>query len=84
MKGPGRPVIAKLFLGVAITVAAISAAAPTSANPGNPFNHLWMDSRCCTSAPAAVCHNSISGVQAGIHDGLNDMQSVPAPGGRPS
>jgi hypothetical protein len=77
-------VIAKLFLGVALATVAISAAAPTSADPGNPFNHLWMDSRCCTSAPAAVCHNGISRLQAGIHDGLIDMQSVPAPGGRPS
>ena len=76
--------IAKLFLGGAIAAAAISTAVPTSADPGNPFNHLYMDSQCSTPAPATVCHSGISQVQAGIQDGSRDMQSALSPGHRPS
>jgi hypothetical protein len=76
-------VIAKLLLGAAIAAAAISTAALASANPDNPFSHLWMDSGCSTPAPATTCHRGISHVQAGIQDGSNDMQSalsLPNPG----
>jgi hypothetical protein len=76
-------VIAKLLLGGVIAAAAISTAAPASANPDNPFSHLWMDRGCSTAAPATGCHRGISQVQAGIHDGSNDMESAlsfPNPG----
>jgi len=77
-------VIAQLFLSGAIAAVAMSAGAPTSADPGNPFNHLWMDSRCSTPAPATVCHSGISQVQAGIQDGSHDMQPDLSAGRRPS
>lgn len=76
--------VAKLFLGGAIAAAAIGTAAPTSAHPGNPFSHLYMDSQCSTPAPATVCHTDISQVQAGIQDGSHDMQSALSPAHRPS
>jgi hypothetical protein len=76
-------VIAKLLLGGAIAAAAISTAAPASANPDNPFSHLWTDNGCSTPAPATACHRGIAHIQAGIEDGANDMQnalSLPNPG----
>lgn len=83
-RASGRPMIAKLLLGGAIAAAAISAAAPASANPDNPFSHLWMDGQCSTSAPPTTCHRGISYVQAGIQDGSNDMQSALSPDLPPS
>jgi hypothetical protein len=77
-------VIAKLLLGGAIAAAAIGTAAPASADPGNPFSHLWMNSGCSTAAPATGCHRGISQVQAGIQDGLLDMQSTLPPDSGPS
>jgi hypothetical protein len=68
--------IGKLLLGGAIAAAAITSAAPTSANPDNPFSHLCMDSQCSGPAPAPVSHSDTSQVQAGIQQGLHDMQSV--------
>jgi hypothetical protein len=76
--------ITKLFLAGAIAAGALSTAVPTSADPGNPFNHLYMNSQCSTPAPATVCHSAISQVQAGIQDGSHDMQSALSPGHRPS
>jgi hypothetical protein len=75
--------IAKLFLGGAITAAAINTATPAAADPGNPFNYLCMDSHRSTSAPATFSHSGISQVQAGIQDGLRDMQSALSPSRRP-
>ena len=46
--------IAKLFLGGAITAAAINTATPAAADPGNPFNYLCMDSPRSKSAQANV------------------------------
>jgi hypothetical protein len=68
--------IAKLFLGGAIAAAAISTAAQTSADPGNPFSHLCMVNQCSRSVPAPVSHRDTSQVQAGIKQGLHDMQSA--------
>jgi hypothetical protein len=76
--------IAKLFLGGVIAAAAISIAAPTSADPGNPFSHLCMDSQCSRPDPAPGSHGDTSQVQAGIRQGLHDMQSAISPGRRPS
>jgi hypothetical protein len=76
--------IAKLFVGGAIAAAAISTAAPTPADPGTPFSHLCMDSQCSTPAPASVSHSDTSRVQAGIQQGLHDMQSALSTGRRPS
>jgi hypothetical protein len=71
--------IAKLFLGAAVAAAAISTAAPTSADPGNPFSNLCMGSQCSTAAPATVPHSDISQMKAGIHQGLYDMHSALSP-----
>jgi hypothetical protein len=76
--------IAKLFLGAAIAAASISTAAPTWADPGNPFSNLCMDSQCSTGAPATVPHSGISQVKAGVHQGWHDMQSALSPGHKPS
>lgn len=75
--------IAKLFLGGAIVAAAISTAVPASADPGNPFAHLRMDSHRSASAPATASRSGILQVQAGIQDGLHDMQPALSPGRRP-
>jgi hypothetical protein len=76
--------IAKLFLGAAISAAAISTAPVTSADPGNPFSDLCMDSQCSTAAPATVPHGDVSQVKAGIRQGWHDMQSALSPGHYPS
>jgi hypothetical protein len=60
--------IAKLFLGAAITAAAISAAAPAWADPDNPFSDLWVQGQCSTATPAAVPDSGTS--EADIQRGL--------------
>jgi hypothetical protein len=67
--------ITKLVLGTAIAAAAIGTAAPAAADPGNPFSHLCMVGQCSTPAPAAVRHDDVSQVQAGIRQGLQSAIS---------
>jgi hypothetical protein len=76
----GNQMITKLFLSVSIAAAAIGTAALASADPDNPFSHLCMGSQCSTPAPAGVRHVDISQVEAGIQQGLHDVQSAPSPG----
>jgi hypothetical protein len=80
VRNHGNQKITKLFLSVAIAAAAIGTAALASAEPGNPFSHLCMGSQCSTPAPAGVRHVDISQVEAGIQQGLHDVQSAPSPG----
>jgi hypothetical protein len=51
-------------------------AAPASADPGNPFSQLCMDSPCTrVTTPGSAT----SRVQAGIQQGCRDMQAALAP-----
>jgi hypothetical protein len=69
--------ITKLFLGSAIAAAAISAAAPGSADPDNPFSHLCMGSSHCSGpVPAGVSHSDASQVRAGIRQGRQAVESA--------
>lgn len=62
--------ITKILFGTAISAAAIAAAAPASADAGNPFSHLCMVSQCSDPAPAAVHHGDAAQVQSSIRQGM--------------
>ena len=68
--------ITKIFLGTAIAAAAIGAAAPASADAGNPFTHLCLVNQCAEPTPAAVHHGDGAQVQAGIRQGMQAALSA--------
>jgi hypothetical protein len=61
--------IAKLFLGAAITAAAISTAAPALADPDNPFGGLCVQDQCSSATQFAAPGSDTS--QAEIQRGLS-------------
>jgi hypothetical protein len=73
------PMIGKIFIAASVTAAAIGVAAPASADPGNPFSQLCMDSPRTTAARVTTPGSATSRVQAGIQQGCRDMQAALAP-----
>jgi hypothetical protein len=66
----------KIAIGTAIAAAAIGAAAPASADAGNPFSHLCLTSQCSDPAPVAVHHGDGPQVQSSLKQGMQAALSA--------